>query len=211
MILEATRCVHSAPALWQSLGSGPILSALNEAGGRDYLTEREVERLIEAARQNRCGHRDATAILVAYRHGLRASEVVVLRWEAPPGACVCAGPRLGMPACIRYQPGKVGRCASSFAKHQHRPTSSSRNVAHLFPQPDISAWWPGRAWLRNSRFSFIPTCCGTHAGSSSPTTATILAPSKPISGTAQSCPQFAIGFDAQSVQELLERLTFWPA
>jgi integrase len=48
---------------------------------REYLTEREVERLIEAARQSRCGHRDATAILVAYRHGLRASEVVVLRWD----------------------------------------------------------------------------------------------------------------------------------
>ena len=35
------------------------------------------------------------------------------------------------------------------------------------PQPDISAWWPGRAWLRNSPFPFIPTCCGTPAGSSS--------------------------------------------
>jgi integrase len=45
---------------------------------REYLTEREVERLIEAAKQNRSGHRDATAILVAYRHGLRASEVVAL-------------------------------------------------------------------------------------------------------------------------------------
>jgi hypothetical protein len=39
---------------------------------REYLTEREVERLIEAAKQNRSGHRDATAILVAYRHGLGA-------------------------------------------------------------------------------------------------------------------------------------------
>src|SRR6516165_5620976 len=38
---------------------------------REYLTERDVERLIEAAKQNRSGHRDATAILVAYRHGLR--------------------------------------------------------------------------------------------------------------------------------------------
>ena len=38
---------------------------------REYLTDREVERLIEAAKQNRSGHRDATAILVAYRHGLR--------------------------------------------------------------------------------------------------------------------------------------------
>jgi hypothetical protein len=33
--------------------------------GREYLTDREVERLIEAANQNRSGHRDATAILVA--------------------------------------------------------------------------------------------------------------------------------------------------
>ena len=47
--------------------------------GREYLTDREVERLIEAAKQNRSGHRDATAILVAYRHGLRASELVALR------------------------------------------------------------------------------------------------------------------------------------
>jgi integrase len=48
---------------------------------REYLTDREVERLIEAAKQNRSGHRDATAILVAYRHGLRASELVTLRWD----------------------------------------------------------------------------------------------------------------------------------
>jgi len=48
---------------------------------REYLTETEIERLMEAARQNRQGHRDATAILLAYRHGLRASEVVGLRWD----------------------------------------------------------------------------------------------------------------------------------
>jgi len=48
---------------------------------REYLTEREVERLVEAAKQNRSGHRDATVILVAFRHGLRASEVVALRWD----------------------------------------------------------------------------------------------------------------------------------
>jgi len=48
---------------------------------REYLTDREVERLIEAAKQNRSEHRDATAILVAYRHGLRASELVALRWD----------------------------------------------------------------------------------------------------------------------------------
>jgi len=48
---------------------------------REYLTEREVERLMKAASGNRWGHRDATAILIAYRHGLRASEVVALRWD----------------------------------------------------------------------------------------------------------------------------------
>ena len=59
-------------------------TSVNVTVGRrspEYLTEREVERLIEAAKQNRCGHRDSTAILVAYRHGLRASEVVALRWD----------------------------------------------------------------------------------------------------------------------------------
>jgi len=27
------------------------------------------------------GHRDATMILIAYRHGLRVSELIALRWE----------------------------------------------------------------------------------------------------------------------------------
>jgi integrase len=48
---------------------------------REYLTEADVERLMAAARSNRWGHRDATMILVAYRHGLRAAELVDLRWE----------------------------------------------------------------------------------------------------------------------------------
>ena len=48
---------------------------------REYLTEAEVERLIEAAKGNRYGHRDATMILMAYRHGLRVSELVDLRWD----------------------------------------------------------------------------------------------------------------------------------
>jgi len=48
---------------------------------REYLTEHEIERLMAAARQNRHGHRDATMILVGFRHGLRASEAVDLRWD----------------------------------------------------------------------------------------------------------------------------------
>ena len=48
---------------------------------REYLTDDEVQRLIEAAKANRHGQRDATMILVAYRHGLRASELTDLRWD----------------------------------------------------------------------------------------------------------------------------------
>jgi integrase len=48
---------------------------------REYLTEAEVERLLKATRGNRWAHRDATMILVAYRHGLRASELADLRWD----------------------------------------------------------------------------------------------------------------------------------
>lgn len=48
---------------------------------REYLTEDEVARLLDAAKRNRHGHRDATMILVAFRHGLRASEAVDLRWD----------------------------------------------------------------------------------------------------------------------------------
>jgi integrase len=49
---------------------------------RKYLTEREVETLMDCARKrSRYGHRDATMILMAYRHGLRASEVRGLEWH----------------------------------------------------------------------------------------------------------------------------------
>jgi type 1 fimbriae regulatory protein FimE len=49
---------------------------------REYLTDKEVVRLIEAARKRgRNGARDAAAILLAYRHGLRAAELCALRWS----------------------------------------------------------------------------------------------------------------------------------
>ena len=48
---------------------------------REYLTEREVERLMKSSGRNRYGHRDATMILLEFRHGLRASELCTLRWE----------------------------------------------------------------------------------------------------------------------------------
>ena len=60
---------------------GPRRRPNRDLRTREYLTENEVERLMETAKGNRWGHRDATMILVAYRHGLRASEVADLRWD----------------------------------------------------------------------------------------------------------------------------------
>jgi hypothetical protein len=44
----------------------------SELRTREYLTGQEIESLMAATRQNRYGHRDATMILIAFRHGLRA-------------------------------------------------------------------------------------------------------------------------------------------
>ena len=48
---------------------------------REHLTAAEVGALVAAAKANRHGHRDATMILVAFRHGLRAAELCDLRWD----------------------------------------------------------------------------------------------------------------------------------
>lgn len=49
---------------------------------REHLLPDEVEAMMKATRTiGRHPHRDATLILLAYRHGLRVSELVALRWE----------------------------------------------------------------------------------------------------------------------------------
>jgi type 1 fimbriae regulatory protein FimE len=49
---------------------------------REYLTRAEVEKLLQASSKvGRHGARDRTLILLAYRHGLRVSELVTMRWE----------------------------------------------------------------------------------------------------------------------------------
>jgi len=49
---------------------------------REHLSPTEIDLLIDAAKKvGRYGHRDATMILVAYRHGLRVSELVNLKWS----------------------------------------------------------------------------------------------------------------------------------
>jgi integrase len=49
---------------------------------REYLTPEEIEKVLQVAgRLGRHGARDRTLLLIAYRHGLRVSELVTLRWD----------------------------------------------------------------------------------------------------------------------------------
>jgi len=49
---------------------------------REYLTPAEVDKLLKASAQvGRHGARDRTLLLIAYRHALRVSELVAMRWE----------------------------------------------------------------------------------------------------------------------------------
>jgi type 1 fimbriae regulatory protein FimB len=59
---------------------------------RTYLTRDEVAALLRASQKSRHGVRNHAMILLAYCHGLRASEVVGLRWsdvDLARGAIYC--------------------------------------------------------------------------------------------------------------------------
>jgi type 1 fimbriae regulatory protein FimB/type 1 fimbriae regulatory protein FimE len=62
--------------------SVPIRPVNGDLRQREYLTAKEVDRLIKTTRDNsRYAGRDATMILIAFRHGLRASEICDLEWS----------------------------------------------------------------------------------------------------------------------------------
>src|ERR1700687_4170158 len=49
---------------------------------REYLTPDEMARLIQSAgKLGRHGQRDAALLALAYRHGLRVSELIAVRWD----------------------------------------------------------------------------------------------------------------------------------
>src|SRR5262249_23214197 len=138
---------------------------------RRYLTEREVERLMDCARKHgRYGHRDATMILVAYRHGLRASEGCDLQWQqielSEGRSSVCT--QSGVTRC--------GRCASYAAITRQTPTYSFPNaVGQSVPSVSTGSFSasarPPRCHSRSTR-----TCFAMPADSSWPMMATTRGP-----------------------------------
>ena len=157
---------------------------------REYLTPEEVDRLMIAAQKRigaRTPHRDATMILLAYRHGLRASELCSLRWDmldlsqgryhvtrrknGRPSVHLLRGTEIR--ALRRLQREQVPQSIYVFTTERRGPLTPAtfRKLLTTIGQR------PG------SPSPSTRTCSGTPAATSSPTTATTPGPCRSGSGT----------------------------
>jgi type 1 fimbriae regulatory protein FimB/type 1 fimbriae regulatory protein FimE len=97
---------------------------------REYLTEPEVERLMKAATGNRHGHRDATMILVAYRHGLGAGRP----------ALGSGGVQNGHPARPQGQIGHAQHASDTRRRAASPAAASARTGAQIAIRVHVRAW-----------------------------------------------------------------------
>jgi type 1 fimbriae regulatory protein FimB/type 1 fimbriae regulatory protein FimE len=74
--------VHRQIPKTAKLNKPPHRKSNGELRFREYLTTNEIEKLQKAARnEGRYGFRDNTIIMLMFRHALRVSELIALRWE----------------------------------------------------------------------------------------------------------------------------------
>ena len=143
---------------------------------REYLTQQEVDGLIEAARKvGRHGHRDATLTLLAYRHALRVAELVALRWDQvslSQGLLHVTRAKNGTSSTHPLRGPEIRALRKLMRDYPDTPhvfvterkgRLQCRLYARSLPVP-VSG--------RESGFRSIRTCYGTLAGSSSPMTVT---------------------------------------
>jgi integrase len=149
---------------------------------REYLTEAELERLLNAAKRNRWGHRDATMILMAYRHGLRASELVDLRWDQvdfPTGRLHVRRVKQGTPSTHPIL-GDELRALRRLQREQEpkSPFVFTSERGAPFVRLASPAWSNGRAGRPSWSSRRTRTCLGTRAVMPWPTRATTPTPCK---------------------------------
>ena len=155
---------------------------------REYLTEKEVERLIRAAGDNRYGHRDATMILLSYRHGLRASELCSLRWEQVDlahGRLHVSRAKSGIPSVVHPLTGTELRALRRLQREQEpgRYVFMSERGVPTEPRGVSHVWSRASGRLRRCLSACIPTCSDMPAGTSWRTRAWTLAACNTTSAT----------------------------
>ena len=111
---------------------------------REYLTEAEVERLLTATKGNRWGHRDATMILVTYRHGLRASEAADLRWDQVDFATATLHVRRVKQGTPSTHP-ILGDELRALRRLHREQEPKSPSIYYGWLRPNDRAGWKGRA------------------------------------------------------------------
>jgi integrase len=81
-VIELPRHRRKAPTAVNGKVAPPRRRPNRDLRTREYLTPAEAERLMAAAAASgRHGRRDRSLLLLMYRHGLRVSEAIALRWE----------------------------------------------------------------------------------------------------------------------------------
>jgi type 1 fimbriae regulatory protein FimE len=81
-VIELPRRRKSAPNAVNGKVRPPTRRPNRATRNREFLAPDEVDRLLEAVGAGtRYGARDRTMLLLMYRHGLRVSEAVALRWD----------------------------------------------------------------------------------------------------------------------------------
>ena len=136
-----------------------------EMRSREYLLPAEIEKLIRAAKEGRWGHRDATLIMVGYRHGLRAVELAGLQWDqvefgrsarlhvrrakgGTPSVHPIQGDELRMLTALRREYPESGYVFTTERSTPFTPDAINRLI-----KTSASA--------RSSRCLFIAICCDT--------------------------------------------------
>jgi integrase len=88
---------------------------------RDYLTRDEVASLLRSAKKSRHAARNYAMILLAYRHGLRASEVTGLRWsdlDFATGTIYCRRAKGSRSSLHPMKPDEVASLAKVLARSE---------------------------------------------------------------------------------------------
>ena len=166
---------------------------------REYLTAAEVETLMaEARKSSRHGHRDATMILIAYRHGLRASEVCDQQWhqvELATGRLHVRRSKRGTPSVHPLQGDEIRALRRLQREQAPGPhVFATERGGPMAPKSFESAL----ACLSRS----ILTCCATAAAMRWPMPATIRERYKLGSGTGTSSTPCATPSSHQHVSRI---------
>ncbi len=149
--------VESPPPICESVKVMPRRRPNIETRSREHLTPAEVDALLKAAKASgRYGQRDSTLLMIMYRHGLRVSEAIALKWDSielkagllhvtrlkngTPSTHPLRGPEL---RALRALQAEWEGSPYVFCSERGGPMTSS-NVRHLIARLGVKAKLPFR-------------------------------------------------------------------